>query len=54
MRVADVQAALLRAKALVSEPDQIERLKRHALAFTKAHQGATEATVEEILSLLKP
>ncbi len=54
MRVSDVQAALLRAKALVSEPDQIERLKRHALAFTKAHQGATEATVEEILSLLKP
>jgi len=53
-RVADLSQALVQAQRLLAQPDAMPVLKAAAMAFTQAHQGATEATVQEILNIVQP
>lgn len=53
-RVADLSQALVQAQRLLAQSDAMPVLKAAAMAFTQAHQGATEATVQEILKIVQP
>lgn len=54
LRVADMDAAVQQATALVHDGAQLARMQHDARAFAATHRGAAQATAQAVLALAKP